>query len=197
MLWKFEQSWRLAVASLGAFALWVGTASAQSQRSLQAVVIVRHGEKAESPKENPPLSPAGQARAQALLETLRDAGLTTIITTDQERTRATGAPLAAALHLTGVIVPRSPDPRKDAGAVAEAVRRAGGTVLVVSHQLTIPLIIAALGGPTIPTMCDSDFSNLYILIPDNSKTLHLVRGHYGSPDPPHAPDCHITPVSPP
>jgi broad specificity phosphatase PhoE len=192
-----EPSWRVAIASLGAIALAAAPVRVESQAPLQAVVIVRHGEKAESPKENPPLSPAGQARAQALLETLRDAGLTTIITTDQERTRATAAPLAAALHLTGVIVPRSADPRKDAGAVAEAVRRAGGTVLVVSHQLTIPLIVAALGGPMIPTMCDTEFSNLYVLVPEHSKTFGLMRGHYGIPDPPHAPDCHITPVSPP
>jgi broad specificity phosphatase PhoE len=197
MLLRIELSWRIVIVSLGAGALSTTPATAQSPTSLQAVVIVRHGEKAESPKDNPPLSPAGQARAQALLETLRDAGVTTIITTDQVRTRATGAPLAAALHLTGMIVPRSSDPRKDAGAVAEAVRRAGGTVLIVSHQLTIPLIIAALGGPTIPTMCDTEFSNLYVLVPEQSKALGLMRGHYGIPDPPHAPDCHVTPVSPP
>jgi broad specificity phosphatase PhoE len=197
MFWRIELSWRVAIASLGAVAVSVAPARVEAQTRLQAVIIVRHGEKAEAPKENPPLSPAGQARAQALLETLRDARLTTIITTDQERTRATAAPLAATLHLTAVIVPRSPDPKKDAVAVAEAVRRAGGTVLVVSHQLTIPLIIAALGGPTIPTMCDSEFSNLYVLVVENLKASGLVRGHYGIPDPSHAPDCHISPVSPP
>ena len=195
MFSRVELSCRLAVAA--SMVLAAGPLIAQSPAPLHAVIIVRHGEKAESPKENPPLSPAGQSRAQALLATLRDAGLTTIITTDQERTRATAAPLAATLHLQGVIVPRTPDPRKDAAAVAEAVRQAGGTVLVVSHQLTIPLIVAALGGPTVTTMCDTEFSNLYVLVPENSKLLHLVRGHYGVPDPPHAPDCHITPVSPP
>src|SRR4051794_23408768 len=88
MFSRIELSWRLAIASLGAGVLSTMPAGVEAQTaSLQAVVIVRHGEKAESPKENPPLSPAGQARALALLETLRDAGLTTIITTDQERTR--------------------------------------------------------------------------------------------------------------
>jgi broad specificity phosphatase PhoE len=188
---------RLVVAAFGGAVLLAGPAVAHSQTPLRAVVIVRHGEKAESPKENPPLSPAGQARAQALLAALRDGGLTTIITTDQERTRATAAPLADLLKLKGIIVPRTPDPGKDAGDVAQAVRRAGGIVLVVSHQLTIPLLVAALGGPNIPTMCDTEFSNLYILLPENSQSLRLVRGQYGNPDPPHAPDCHITPVSPP
>ncbi|MFL5514508.1 MAG: phosphoglycerate mutase family protein [Gemmatimonadales bacterium] len=161
------------------------------------MVIVRHGEKAAEPKENPPLSPVGEARAHALLEALRDGGVTTVITTDQLRTRATAAPLLSALKLRGVVVPRSADPREHAAAVAAAVRRAGGTVLVVDHQVTIPLIIAALGGPQVATMCDVEFSNLYVLLPSDSTHTQLIRGHYGDPDPPHAAGCHITPVSPP
>ncbi len=186
---------RIVIASLAA--LHVASIPARAQSPLRAVLIVRHGEKAPAPKENPPLSPAGQSRAQALLEALREAGITTIITTDQERTRATAAPLASTLHLHGVIVPRSEDPQKDAGDVANAVRRAGGTVLVVSHQLTMPFIIADLGGPKVATVCDTEFSNLYILVPGDSKHLQLIRSHYGLPDPPHDADCHITPVSPP
>ena len=186
-----------AIALYAASAIPLAPVPAQSQTPIRAVVIVRHGEKAEQPKDNPPLSASGKARAQALLETLRDAGLTTIITTDQERTRATASPLESALHLKGVIVPRTEAPRNDAAAIAAAVRRAGGTVLVVSHQLTIPAIIAALGGPSVATMCDTEFSNLYVLVPGGSNRLQLIRGHYGSPDPPHSEDCHITPVSPP
>jgi phosphohistidine phosphatase SixA len=189
--------WRLPLVLLAAGALPLLPIPVHSQTPLRAVIIVRHGEKAEQPKENPPLSPAGKARAQALLETLRDAGLTTIITTDQERTRATASPLEAALHLKGVIVPRTEAPREDAAAIAAAVQRAGGTVLVVSHQLTIPAIVQALRGPSIPIMCDSEFSNLYVLIPGGSKSWQLIRGHYGTADPTHAADCHISPVSPP
>ena len=167
------------------------------QAPLQAVVIVRHGEKAPTPKENPPLSPAGEARARALLETLRDGGVTTVITTEQRRTRDTGTPLVNALHLRGVVVPTSPDKQQHANAVAAAVRDAGGTVLVIDHQLTMPLIVAALGGPSVPTVCDVEFSNLYILLPTDSDHLRLIRGHYGAPDPAHGAGCHISPVSPP
>jgi broad specificity phosphatase PhoE len=169
-----------------------------AQAPLRAVIIVRHAEKAEAPKENPPLSPAGQARAQALVEALRDARLTTIITTDQVRTRETAAPLLAALHLRGVEVPRTERPDADAGAIRDAVRKAGGTVLVVSHQLTIPHIIRDLGGPSVATVCDVEFSNLWILVPgERPGALRLIRGRFGAPDPPHAADCRITPVSPP
>ena len=166
-------------------------------QAVRAVIIVRHGEKAVTPKENPPLSPAGRARAQSLLETLRAAGITSIITTDQQRTRATGAPLAAALRLQEQIVPRTENPRADAGAIAAAVRRAGGVVLVVSHQLTIPHIIAELHGPQTQTMCDVEFFNLYILVPADSGRFSLIRGHYGAQDPPHTDECRVMPVSPP
>jgi broad specificity phosphatase PhoE len=169
----------------------------QAQTPLRAVIVVRHGEKAHTPKENPPLSPAGQARAQALLAALRDAGVTTVITTEQRRTRDTGAPLVAAVHPAIVVVPTSHDRREHARAVAAAVRKAGGTVLVIDHQLTMPLIIAELGGPQVATVCDVEFSNLYLLLPADSAHVRLIRSHYGEPDPPHGAGCHISPVSPP
>ena len=195
-MWKHASRRALVrTIALGLAALFARAGVTQAQ---QAIIIVRHGEKAETPKENPPLSPMGQARAKALLDALRDAGVTTVITTDQERTRATAAPLLAALHLKGVVVPRTENPEADARAIAARVRTAGGIVLVVSHQLTIPHIIAQLGGPTVPTMCDVEFSNLFILVPGQpAGGMRLIRGHFGAPDPPHSADCHITPVSPP
>jgi broad specificity phosphatase PhoE len=187
----------LLISGIGLTVLGGNAAKIEAQAPLQAVIVVRHAEKAATPKENPPLSPAGEARARALLDALRDAGLTAIITTDQQRTRLTAAPLLEALHLQGQVVPRTEKPEADARAIAAAVRKAGGTVLVVSHQLTIPHIIAALGGPAVPTICDVEFSNLYILLPTSTGGLRLIRSYYGAPDPPHAADCHITPVSPP
>ena len=62
------------------------------------VFLVRHTER-ESEGEDPPLVAAGEARAQALAETLRDAGITRIITTQWRRTRDTAQPLAKLLRL--------------------------------------------------------------------------------------------------
>lgn len=173
-----------------------GTA-AQQGPALQAVIVVRHAEKAPTPKENPPLSPAGQARARALAGALRDAGLTAVITTQQHRTRETAAPLLAELHVDSLAVPTSDDRPAHARAVAAAVRRVGGVVLVVDHQLTMPLIIEALGGPRVSTVCDVEFSNLYLLLPAGQDRMRLIRSRYGAPDPPRAADCTITPYSPP
>jgi len=176
-------------------------ASAQPTGRPAAVFVVRHGEKDTVPHENPPLSAAGRARAEALAAALRDAGVTAIVITQQRRTQQTAAPLAAALHITPVSVPiDGAKPDEHVHAVAEAVRRMagdGGVVLVVDHQSTLPGIIAELGGPRPATMCDVEFSNLYVLLPVTAGGMRLARAHYGAPDPPHDSSCTITPRSPP
>jgi broad specificity phosphatase PhoE len=154
------------------------------------VLLVRHAEKAAEPAGDPPLSAAGVARAQALATTLRDAGVTAVITTQLRRTRETAQPLAAALGLTPEVVPiaRETVPAHVA-AVVEAVRRhAGGVVLVVGHGNSVPAIVAALGGPRLPDICESVHGNLFVLQLEEGAS-HLVRAHYGPPDPDPGAEC--------
>ena len=176
-------------------------ACAQTTGGAAASFVVRHAEKDTIPHENPPLNPAGRARAESLAVALRDAGITVIVTTQQYRTQQTAAPLATALHITPVSVPiDGRKPEEHVRAVADAVRHAvhaGDVVLVVDHQSTLPGIIAALGAPRPATMCDVEFSNLYVLIPTSTDRMRLARAHYGAPDPPHDSSCKITPMSPP
>jgi len=176
-------------------------ASAQATGTRPTLFVVRHAEKDTIPHENPPLSAAGRARADSLAVALRDAGVTVIVTTQQLRSQQTAAPLAAALHLTPVSVPiDGTKPDEHVRAVADAVRRSaqhGEIVLVVDHQSTLPGIIAALGAPKPATMCDVEFSNLYVLVPVADGKMSLTRAHYGAPDPPHDSSCKITPRSPP
>jgi broad specificity phosphatase PhoE len=187
--------------ALGSLATFPAAACAQTRSGPTAVFVVRHAEKDTIPHENPPLNAAGRARADSLAVALRDAGITVIVTTQQFRTQQTAAPLAAALHLTPVSVPiDGTKPEEHIRAVAEAVRRsahAGDVVLVVDHQSTLPGIIAALGAPKPATMCDVEFSNLYVLLPSSTTGMRLTRAHYGTPDPPHDASCRITPMSPP
>ena len=154
------------------------------------VMLVRHAEKAKEPADDPPLTDAGAQRAQALALALRDAGVTAIVTTQLRRTRDTAQPLAAALHLAPEVVLVGDDEDAHATAVAAAVRRhAGGIVLVVGHSNTVPKIIAALGGPQMPEICETQFANLFVLEPSPAGGARLVRGLYGAADPPPAPDC--------
>ena len=176
-------------------------ACAQATGGPAAIFVVRHAEKDTIPHENPPLNPAGRARAESLAAALRNAGITVIVTTQQYRTQQTAAPLAAALHINPVTVPiDGRKPEEHVRAVADAVRHAvhaGDVVLVVDHQSTLPGIIAALGAPRPATVCDVEFSNLYVLLPASADKMRLARAHYGAPDPPHDTSCRITPMSPP
>ena len=161
--------------------------AAPAQGGPTVVILVRHAEKGTTPANDPPLTEAGKARADALAAALADANVQAVITTQLARTRETGRPLAEARHLTPEVVAAGGSGH--AHAVAEAVRRhAGQTVLVVGHSNTVPAIIAALGGPTLPDLCDSQYSNLFTLVLDGS-SARLVRGSYGAASPDPATTC--------
>ena len=68
----------------------------------QAVIVVRHAEKADQTPDSA-LSAKGQARARALADLLRGAGVTHVITSEFLRTRQTAAPLATALGWPGTL----------------------------------------------------------------------------------------------
>jgi phosphohistidine phosphatase SixA len=161
------------------------------------VVLVRHAEKA-APTGDVALSPAGEARAAALAAALRDAGVQAVLTTQLRRTGQTAEPLAAAMGLTPEIVPIGGDAPEHAARVAAAVRQRhqGHTVLVVGHSNTVPAIIAALGGPRIPDLCDSEYATLFVLVARDparagaadgaaaqpGPSAQLLRSSYGAPD---------------
>ena len=145
------------------------------------VLLVRHAEKAAQPPQDPPLSEAGSARARALVEVARDAGVTAIITTQFERTRKTAEPTAVALRVTPEVVEVGAA-AQHAKAVADQVRKhAGGTVLVVGHSNTIPAIIGALGAREPRELCDSEYDQLFVVIIGDTGPPRLIRSRYGAP----------------
>jgi phosphohistidine phosphatase SixA len=170
----------LALSCVGC-ATRANTGGGENLGSARHVFLVRHTER-EWEGEDPPLTAAGQARAQALAATLRDAGVTAIITTQWRRTRDTVKPLAELLRITPEVVPvyegKSLEYIRE---VAAAVRRhKDETVLVVGH-ITIPRVIAALGGPDLPTICESVFSDLFLYTPAAGEA-GLIRLRYGAPE---------------
>ncbi len=165
---------------MSAVLLLAVSTSAWAQKT--TVILVRHAEKAAEPANDPPLTAEGRARAQALWRAVKDAGINAVITTQLARTVQTAAPTASQLHLTGEVV-------QAGGAthpveVAAAVKRhAGQTVLVVGHSNTIPAIIAALGAPEPPAICDPEYDGLYVVQLDASGKATLLRTRYGAPSP--------------
>jgi len=154
------------------------------------VFLVRHAER-EWEGEDPPLVAAGEARAQALAETLRDAGITRIVTTQWRRTRDTAQPLAKMLRITPQVIPvLDGKARENVAEVAASVRRyKDETVLIVGH-VTVTGVIAALGGPSLPTICDNVFSDLFLLTPAAGEA-GLIHLHYGAAED-ISPRCRIS-----
>jgi phosphohistidine phosphatase SixA len=148
-----------------------------AQADPRLVIVVRHAEKAEVPGSDPPLSTAGRARAEALADALADAGVGTVITTQLARTRQTAAPLAARIGIVPQVV-EAASGQRDAhvAAVADAVRRADGVVLVVGHSNTVMQIVAALGGPEAADLDDQQYDVMLLVQPVGG----VVRARFGA-----------------
>ena len=149
-----------AVFSIALLAIWVWfTANATT------VIVIRHAEKEPVSAPDPPLSPAGQARAELLARMYgepRDVGrLDAIYISATLRSRSTAAPLASRLGITPIVAP-SDDSKQLA---RRALRDNGGKrVMIVAHVNTVPDIVAALSGrDDIPKMDEKDFSVMYIV----------------------------------
>jgi broad specificity phosphatase PhoE len=156
-------------------------ASAQG-RSSTTVIVVRHAEKAAQPAADPPLTDAGKARAVALWEAVKDAGVQAVITTQFARAVETAAPTAERLGLKGEVVNAAGTDH--AMRVAAAVKKhAGETVLVVGHSNTVPAIIAALGAKEPAAICDEAYDNFYVVRIDATGKASLIHSRYGAATP--------------
>jgi phosphohistidine phosphatase SixA len=173
----------LIVLAMGLFGCAAGPSAGGSAgiASARNVFLVRHAERVWE-GDDPLLTAEGVARAQALAAALSDAGVTAIIATQWRRTRDTAAPLADLLNLHPEIIPvYEGKARENIEAVAAAVRRhQDETVLVVGH-ITVTGVIAALGGPTLPTICENVFSDLFPYHPA-ARENGLLHLRYGAPE---------------
>jgi len=134
--------------------------AAQTKPPVTTIYLVRHAEKDLTPNlADPPLTPAGEARALALRQKMLSRHPTALLTTDTKRTRATLAPLAEATKLT----PQVYDAKQPA-ALAERIRReySGQVVVVVGHSNTLLPLISALGATApMAEIKDDEFSYLF------------------------------------
>lgn len=134
----------------------------------RAIFLVRHAEKVDESRD-PPLSTAGQARAQRLAELLARAGLSAVFTSEYRRTAETARPLATALKLVPQVVPAA-----DRAALISKLRaRSTETVLVVGHSDTLPLVLKDLGVASPPPI--TDYGDLLVCVPVPGGPPTLVR----------------------
>jgi len=166
-------------------ALLLASASPAPARVVEAptvVIVVRHAEKAAVGGDDPPLSEAGQKRAQRLAELAAPAGVSVIYTTQFKRTRDTAQPLAERLKLTPQTIELT---RETIGghpaALADEIKtkHKGKTVLVVGHSNTAPRVAGALTGQTIPDLNDAtEFDAVFVVIIPDAGPPRLVRAKY-------------------
>lgn len=148
------------------------------------VVVIRHAEKA-GPSGDVPLSSLGEARAHDLVPLAREAGISAVVTTQFLRTRQTAAPTVQALGITPDVVAATANANEHARQIATLVRERyqGRAVLIVGHSNTVPAIIAALGGPSMRDLCESEYDRLFVLSMSEGAPPRLIQSRYGRPSP--------------
>ncbi|AMR25994.1 hypothetical protein A0257_02010 [Hymenobacter psoromatis] len=154
-----------------------GPAAARPPRT--TIYLVRHAEKDLTPGlSDPPLTAAGEARAQLLAQRLARRKPAALFTTDTRRTRATLAPLAQA---TGLVPEVYNAKEPDAFAIRLYREYAGKTVVVVGHSNTLLPLLAALGvGPLPSEIRDEEYNYLFKVDLRPGKPAKLIMSRYGA-----------------
>lgn len=134
-----------------ASALLLGVLAAPAALALDVVYVVRHAEK-EAPwpkgyEVYQPLSDIGRARAQSLAESLSDAEIAGVYTSETTRTFSTGVPVALATGATIEASRATIDVDALPGFVASLRERHAEdrAVLIVGHSNTVSRVLDALG----------------------------------------------------
>ncbi len=131
---------------------------------MTTVYVVRHAEKAVDGTRDPPLSAAGEARAQRLAALFAAAHggqrLQVVYATEFRRTRETAGAVARRLR-----IPLEVAAARETAALVERIksRHRGGRVLVVGHSNTVPDIVQSLGGPMLPEIGETEYSRFYVV----------------------------------
>jgi 2,3-bisphosphoglycerate-dependent phosphoglycerate mutase len=129
------------------------------------VVLVRHAEKELGTIEDPPLTEAGDERAQALARMFGDregAGrIAGVIVSDTRRSQRTAAPLAERLGIKPAVLNPT-----DYDAIIGRIRGEyrGRTVLIVGHSNTVPELARRLARtPDVPEIPDAEYGTIYVV----------------------------------
>ena len=147
-----------------------------AEQNITTVLLIRHAEKSKTPPDNPVLTEEGKLRSENLVHVLGSAGIKTIYVSQWTRTHLTAEPIAK--HLG--IKPEQVD-AADSKKLVDTIltKHAGETVLVVGHSDTVPEMIAALGGPSMPELGEFEFDNLFVVTVYAPGKASVVRLKYG------------------
>jgi broad specificity phosphatase PhoE len=144
------------------------------------VVLVRHAEKELVTIDDPPLSAAGERRAERLAQIFGDVRgvgrIDGLYVTATRRTQQTAMPLAARLGVKPEVVPAGGDLE---ALVSSALREhRGGRVLIIGHTSTIPELIEKLSGQTVPAIGEDEYDNIYVITVPTFGRSNVLRLKY-------------------
>jgi broad specificity phosphatase PhoE len=143
----------------------------------EAIFLVRHTEQDGRPSvvEDPALTEIGHRRAQALAQVLKDAGINVIYTTERRRSIQTAEPISKSLNIETKRLPL-----RDIDGLIGRLRtqHLNDRVLVVSHSLTLPRLLKALGYPVDITIGEKEYDSLFVIVPKKDSSPLVLRLRY-------------------
>jgi phosphohistidine phosphatase SixA len=159
--------------------LWIFSGRGAECGPATSLWITRH---ADRDGRTDALGAEGWARARALAHALEKADIGAIYASDTRRAEDTAVPLASARGLT----PNVYAARDGFDWVQKLLDQHRGTnVLVVGHSNTVPRIIAAAGGPSLPDLAEDELDRLFLLsVSCPPEPARLFQLQYGAPSPP-------------
>lgn len=170
-----------------ALAAATGIAASPSAQSPNApattVVIVRHAEAVPNAGNDPVLSEAGIARADALAAALKDAGVAAVFTTQYQRTALTGQSVATAMNVPLAKAAIAGGPAGLDGYVKQTVadvlaKYAGRTVVIVGHSNTVPALVKGFTGAEVGEIAHDSYDQMFVVTTSAAGTGRVVRARY-------------------
>ncbi len=162
----------IAILAAGAW-LW-------SLTTTTTVIVLRHAEKELGTIDDPPLSTAGEQRAQELArmfgDTTAGSRVDAIYISDTRRSSQTAAPLAQRLRLIPeTYVARDVD---DLLSRIHSAQR-GRTTLVVAHSNTVPAIVQRLAPDVrVPAIGENDYDAIFVVSVPSLGPARVLRLRY-------------------
>ena len=154
-----------------------------SDNQMTTVIALRHAETEKDGTQNPPLSENGKKQVEDLIKALENAGVAAVFTTQFKRTFDTGKPLGEKLGVPVIPVEINGQNLADYhNQIAEKILKefSGKTVVVIGHSNTVPPIVQALSGKTVPAIDDaSEFDALFVVTSKGKGNGGFVRARYG------------------
>lgn len=151
------------------------------------VYLVRHAERADEPRQDPPLTEKGIARSQELARVLANANVKAIITSQFLRARQTAEALGKQTNVPVTPVnlnlnpsnPRMISEQSTTEVTNKILERGGESVLVIGHSNSIPDVITMLGGDVTPEIDEKKYDDLFVVTvyaKGKAKVAHLKYG---------------------